>query len=118
MIVKTALLFLNVSMLSLKSDADMLAEVAAAVRSQRVALRWRQQDLATRSGVSIATLRRFERSGEIGFRGLAKLLVTLGLADQVLRTFQAPAPNPRNMNDFLNAGVSKAPQRVRRPRVA
>lgn len=104
-------------MLSPKSDADMLAEVAAAVRSQRVALRWRQQDLATRSGVSIATLRRFERSGEIGFRGLAKLLVTLGLADQVLRAFQPPAANPKSMDEFLAAGISKAPQRVRLPRV-
>lgn len=104
-------------MLSLKTEADIRAEVAATLRSQRVALRWRQQDLASRSGVSIATLRRFERSGEIAFRGLAKLLVSLGLADQFLGALKRPEAAPKSIEDFLTSGrVAQTPQRVRRPR--
>lgn len=106
-------------MISLKTEADILAEVAAVLRSQRVALRWRQQDLANRSGVSIATLQRFEQSGEITFRGLATLLVTLGLADQFLNALKRPESAPKSIEDFLASGtVAKPPQRVRRSRTS
>lgn len=97
-------------MLSLKTEADVLKETADSVRAQRVALNWRQEDLATRSGVSIATLRRFERTGQIGFLGLAKLLVTLGLADQLLAGLKRPEAAPKTMEAFL------APTKTRRPR--
>ncbi len=103
-------------MLSLKTEFDVLREVAAAVRDQRVALSWRQEDLAKRSGVSIATLRRFERSGQIGFNGLAKLLVSLGLADQLLGALKRPDPAPRSMEVFLAPGKRRR-QRVRKPAV-
>lgn len=103
-------------MLSLKTEADVLREVADSVRSQRVALNWRQEDLATRSGVSIATLRRFERTGQIGFLGLAKLLVTLGLADQLLAGLKRPEPAPKSMEAFLASPKTRSPrQRVRTP---
>ena len=97
-------------MLSLKTEVDVLREVADSVRAQRVALSWRQQDLARRSGVSIATLRRFERTGQVGSLGLAKLLVTLGLADQLLAGLKRPEATPRSMEAFL------APTKTRRPR--
>jgi transcriptional regulator with XRE-family HTH domain len=98
-------------MLSLKTEADVLREVADSVRAQRVALSWRQEDLATRSGVSIATLRRFERTGQIGFFGLAKLWVTLGLADQFLAGLRRVDPAPKSMDAFL------APNKNRRARL-
>ncbi len=97
-------------MLSIKTEVDVLREVADALRSHRVALAWRQEDLATRSGVSIATLRRFERTGQIGFLGLAKLLVTLGLADSLLAGLKRPELAPTSMEAFL------APAKARRPR--
>ena len=106
-------------MLSLKTEVDVLREVADAVRSQRVTLHWRQEDLATRSGISIATLRRFERTGQIGFLGLAKLLVTLGLADQVLAGLKRPEPAPKSMEAFLASAKPRRPrQRVRTPGVS
>ncbi len=97
-------------MLSLKTESDVLREVAETVRAHRLALHWRQEDLATRSGVSIATLRRFERTGQIGFFGLAKLLVSLGLADQLLAGLKRPEPAPKSMEAFL------APAKTRRQR--
>ncbi|MBL9208036.1 MAG: helix-turn-helix transcriptional regulator [Opitutaceae bacterium] len=103
-------------MLSLKTESDVLREVADSVRAQRVALNWRQEDLATRSGVSIATLRRFERTGQIGFLGLAKLLVTLGLADQLLAGLKHREAAPRSMEAFLAPTQTRRPrQRVRTP---
>jgi len=101
-------------MLSLKTEADVLREVADSVRAHRMTLRWRQEDLATRSGVSIATLRRFERSGQIGFLGLAKLLVSLGLADQFLTSLKRPEAAPKSIEAFLASGTTRRRrQRVR-----
>lgn len=106
-------------MLSLKTEVDVLREVADSVRAQRVALNWRQEDLATRSGVSIATLRRFERTGQIGFLGLAKLLVTLGLADQLLAGLKRPEVEPKSMEAFLAPIKTRCPrQRVRAPGIS
>ena len=52
-------------MLSLKNEADVLGEAAALLRAHRQSIGWRQTDLASRSGVAIATLRRFERTGQV-----------------------------------------------------
>ena len=92
----------------------MLREVADSLRAHRLALGWRQADLAERSGVPIATLRRFERSGQIGFHGLTKLAVTLGLADNFLAALKRPAATPKNIAAFLAEGqVAKPRQRAR-----
>jgi transcriptional regulator with XRE-family HTH domain len=103
-------------MLSLKSESDVLREVADSLRAHRLALGWRQEDLARRSGLAIDTLRRFERSGRIGFPGLAKLLVTLGLADNFLAAFKTtPSTTPKSIEDFLTEGqAAKTRQRARR----
>jgi transcriptional regulator with XRE-family HTH domain len=98
-------------MLSLKTESDILREIADLVRSHRLALGWRQDDLAQRSGVGVATLRRFERSGQIGFQGLAKLLVTLGLADNFMTALKRPANAPKSIAAFLAA---KQPAETRR----
>lgn len=98
-------------MLSLKTESDVLREIADSVRSHRLALGWRQDDLAQRSGVGIATLRRFERSGQIGFQGLAKLLVTLGLADNFLTALKRPADAPKSIAAFLAANQPAKPRR-------
>lgn len=102
-------------MLSLKTESDVLREIADSVRGHRLALQWRQHDLAQKSGVSIATLRRFERSGQISFLGLAKLLVSLGLADSFLSNLKRPEAAPKSIEDFLNAETPKRQRsRVRR----
>ncbi len=101
-------------MLSLTNETDLLRGTAAAVRLRRQALNLRQTDLAERSGVAVATLRRFERSGQITFAGLAKLLVACGLAEPVLRTLEAKstATTTATISEFLAESPKR--QRVRR----
>ena len=101
-------------MLSLKTESDVLRRVADLLRDHRSALGLRQADLAERSGVAIATLRRFERTGQIGFLGFAKLLVTLGLVDNFLAAFKLPSGAPKSIAAFLAEGrAAPLPQRVR-----
>ena len=101
-------------MLSLKNDTDIIREARTLVREQRMALSWRQTDLAKRSGIGGATIRRFESTGRIGFVGFAKLLATLGLADHFLGAVKQPTASPKDINEFL-AG-SRSPVRQRAPR--
>ena len=104
-------------MLSLKNETDIIREARELMRAHRMALSWRQDDLATRSGLGIATVRRFERTGCIGFVGLARLLATLGLADRFLSSLKKPAPAPKDIDEFLAAGPAPARQRApRRPK--
>lgn len=48
----------------------MQDRVRAAARERRLALGLTQSDLATRSGVPLATLKLFEQKGKISFTGL------------------------------------------------
>lgn len=98
-------------MLSLTTEADLLEKTAKNLRAHRVAAGLRQQDLADRSDVTLATIRRFERTGRIGYPVLARLLVTLGLADAMLEALAPPRNIPDTMDSFL--AVPQTRQRVR-----
>lgn len=66
----------------LKTPSDVLAELAEKHRELRKSLRLTQEDLAKRSGVSLGSLKRFERSGQISLESLVKLAHVLNrLAD-------------------------------------
>lgn len=100
-------------MLSLTTEADVLTLTAKSLRERRQLLGLRQVDLAERSGVAIATLRRFESTGQITFGGLAKLLVACGLADAFLAGIKPqPAAAPASIDEFLASAPSPR-QRVR-----
>jgi len=101
-------------MLSLKNEIDVLRGARELIRAHRMALSWRQDDLARKSGVGIATLRRFERTGRGGFPTFAKLIVTLGLADKFLDALKPPRPEPKSIREFLDAAPRvrrRAPRR-------
>jgi len=60
-------------MLNLDTPSDMQDRVRAAARARRLALGLTQSDLATRSGVPLATLKLFEQKGKISLAGLLAL---------------------------------------------
>jgi len=101
-------------MLSLKNNYDILQGARELMRARRMARLWRQDELAQKSGVGVATLRRFENTGRISFASFAKLLATLGLADKFLDALKQPNPAPKNIEEFL-ADAPK-PARRRAPR--
>jgi len=56
----------------------MAAKVAENARSMRLAQNFSQRSLAARSGVSEASLKRFESKGEISFSSLLRISAVLG----------------------------------------
>lgn len=61
-----------------KLPSDILASTAQKVSVLRKKLGWTQQELAHRSGVSYGSIKRFERSGQISFESLLKIVESIG----------------------------------------
>jgi len=68
-----------------KTPIDIMQELRAKFREKRKSLGYTQNELATRSGVSLGSLKRFERSGQISLESLLKLALVL----ECLRDFSA-----------------------------
>jgi transcriptional regulator with XRE-family HTH domain len=67
--------------------ARLLAE---RIRAERLGREWKQETLAERSGVSLPTVRRYERSGRTSVENLLKLCHALGKLDEFARLLSPP----------------------------
>ncbi len=76
---------------SLHSPGEVASGLAASCRDLRLARGWKQTTLAQRSGVTLASLRRFEQSGRISLRNLLRLGSALGRLDDFTGVFLTPA---------------------------
>ncbi len=66
----------------LATPEDTARQLAEKSRALRLARNWKQATLAERSGVSLGSLQRFERTGLVSLQNLLKLAFALGrLAD-------------------------------------
>ena len=64
--------------LQLNGPEDIERQLADRVRAERLRLGWKQSTLAERSGVSLPTIRRYERTGRTSLENLLKLCHALG----------------------------------------
>lgn len=97
-------------MLSLISPGDVLRRVSARAKGVRLAQDLTQAGLAARSGVSLGSLKRFERTGEISLRSLVQIAFALGAEKDFLDLF--PAPAFKSLSDVI--GDKNKPRRGRR----
>ena len=65
----------------LKTPEEAAMELAEKTRQIRLSKRWKQATLAERAGVSLASLRRFEQTGQISLQSLLKIFLALGRLD-------------------------------------
>lgn len=68
-----------------------MRDIAAAAKARRLAVNLTQMGLAQRSGVSLGTLKKFERSGKISFESLLKIAMALGATQEFESLFAASA---------------------------
>ena len=64
--------------------------LADRVRGERLHLGWKQSTLAERSGVSVPTIRRYEKTGRTSLRNLLKILSALGRLDDLEGLLRPP----------------------------
>lgn len=65
----------------LKSPADINMEIARRMQKKRKANKLTQKQLAQKSGVSLGSVKRFERLGEISLSSLVKIAFVLDCED-------------------------------------
>lgn len=65
----------------LKTPADVNKDIAKRMRSRRKENKLTQEQLSKKSEVSLGSLKRFERTGEISLSSLVKLAFALGCED-------------------------------------
>ncbi|AYG00394.1 helix-turn-helix domain-containing protein [Lactococcus allomyrinae] len=75
-------------MLSLRTNSDILLDIAHRIKERRLESNFTQEDLAKRSGCALATYRRFERTGEISLKNLVLIAFALGFEDDFDLLFQ------------------------------
>jgi len=84
-------------MIALMTPAKAKRKLADNMRERRLAMNLTQAGLSKRSGVALATLRKFEQSGAVSVDNLFKLMLVVGGLDELV---QASAPNPSNFSSI------------------
>lgn len=75
---------------SLETPEQVSRTLAARIKELRLARGWKQITLAQRSGVSLASLRRFEESGRVSLQNLLDLAFALNRLGDFDALFQPP----------------------------
>lgn len=70
-----------------KSEKDICKNIALNYKRQRKARKINQRELSDLSGVTYASIRRFEETGEIAFLSLVKLAKALELESELENLF-------------------------------
>jgi transcriptional regulator with XRE-family HTH domain len=81
------------------------------LKQRRLVANMTQQQLAERSNVSLAVLRKFERTGKISLESFIKLAFILGVADAMLETLKIRREAVMSLDDLLKEEV--VPKRKR-----
>jgi len=102
---------INDNILSLigKTPDLLTSGVAERLKQRRLEKGWTQKLLATKSGVSLASYRRFESSGEISLRSLVMLAFALDMTDEFETLFNGKAY--QSIDDIIKADQSKQRKR-------
>jgi len=92
-------------------DPEQIArQLAERVRAERLRREWKQETLAERSGVSLPTIRRYERTGRTSLENMLKLCHALGRLDEFADLLKPP---PASSLDELAARTAPKPTRKR-----
>ncbi len=85
----------------LATPQETAAEIGARARRLRIARGLRQADLAKRARVSIATVGRFETTGEAMFAAVLRIATALGVEQGLIELFSPP---PRSIAELEGDG--------------
>ncbi|MBW9278297.1 helix-turn-helix domain-containing protein [Bacteroides fragilis] len=95
-----------------KTPDSLMSGIAQRVKQRRLEKGWTQNMLATKAGVSLASYRRFETSGEISLRSLVMLAFALEMTDEFENLFSRKAY--QSLDDILKAEQPKQRKRGNR----
>ena len=85
--------------------------IASNLRKQRLATGLTQQGLAKRSGVSLATLRKFEQRGVISLESFLKLAMVLDALEDMVKATEPPVLEYSSIDEVLDAERKEPPRK-------
>ena len=80
---------------------EVMENLKTNFRKRRKALAYTQEELATRSGVSLGTLKRFERTGQISLESLLKLAFVLECLEEFGTLCKEKEDIPKSLDELL-----------------
>ena len=91
----------------LLTQKEMVEILAVRLKELRLSNKWKRTTLADRSGVSVASLIRFEQSAQISLDNFLKLLFALGRLDEVNNLLLPPVAGSIDELDSKETGRPK-----------
>jgi len=88
-------------MISLISTSKAQQKLAENIRNRRLSMELTQEGLAERSGVPLATLRKFEQKGSISLESFLKLLMVIGGLEETINVLKPSKPNFTSIDEVL-----------------
>jgi len=82
------ILAMNIEFFNQKTPNEIDTLIAQRIRSIRKRQKLSQEKLSEKSGVSLGSVKRFERSGEISLSSLTKIAIALKCEDDLINLFQ------------------------------
>ena len=98
-------------MVSIITPTKAKTMLAANMRERRLAMGLTQAGLSKRSGVALATLRKFEQTGAVSIDSLFKLMLVVGGLEEIVKASAPGAHQFASIDDVLS-GKTK-PKRKR-----
>lgn len=97
-------------MFTLATPDEIAHELGIRLRRHRLTRGWRQRELAERAGVSEVIVRRLEREGAATLESFIRVLVALGMAEQLSPLLDTQARSIKAM-ERANATRQRAPRK-------
>ncbi len=98
----------------LNTSTETVVELAQRSKSMRLGQNLTQAGLEQRSGVSLGTIKLFERTGKISLESLVKIAIALGASEGFKDLFHSAPTEERSIDDLIkDANASKGRMRGR-----
>ena len=84
-----------------KNSQDLMEELRVKFKARRMSVGYTQMECATRSGVSLGSLKRFESSGQISLESLLKLAFVLECLEDFEKVCEPKEVMPKSIEELL-----------------
>lgn len=91
---------------NIKTPQEVLMQIAARMKQKRLDLNLTQGGLATRTGISIGTIKHFEKTGKTSFDTVLQMALALGCLDD-FDALLLPSYKPQNLFGTDNTNTRK-----------
>lgn len=98
-------------MIALMSPSIAQEKIAQNLKERRLQMNLTQEGLSVRSGVPLATLRKFEQQGVISLESLLKLMMVLGMLEAMVEATKVSQTSFSSIDEVI--ALESTPKRKR-----